>query len=217
MKKLMVILAMLSLMAAGCNTGKNVDTETTTKPAAAAPEKPAEPKAAPVVVFQTSVGDFEIQMEPEKAPKTVANFLHYVKKGFYDGTVFHRIVNDPRSSRVIQGGGMTKEGFAKQTDEPVENEADNGLKNTRGTISMARTRHPHSATSQFFINTANNAGLDYRAKTMQDYGYCVFGKVIEGMDVVDKIQNAPTTPQPHDPTERSVPINPVVIKKAYIK
>jgi len=142
----------------------------------------------PVVVMKTSMGSVEIELYPDKAPATVANFLSYVDKGFYNGTVFHRVI----SNFMIQGGGMTPGMQEKSTSAPVKNEADNRLSNTRGTIAMARTQDVHSATSQFFINVVDNKFLDYKSSTPAGYGYCVFGKVISGMDVVDKIKSVPT-------------------------
>jgi cyclophilin family peptidyl-prolyl cis-trans isomerase len=164
---------------------------------------------APRVVMETSLGRMVIELDPETAPKTVENFLQYVRDGFYDGTTFHRVV----PGFVIQGGGFTAEMVEKDTRPPIENEADNGLRNARGTICMARTPDPHSATSQFFINTKDNPVLDFRGKTMRDWGYAVFGKVIEGLDVVDAIEKVPTTRKGmHD----DVPVDPVVIDSARV-
>lgn len=135
----------------------------------------------PVVIIQTSLGDITVQLDPEKAPKTVANFLAYVDSGFYDGTVFHRVIKD----FMVQGGGMTADGKQKPTRPPIKNEADNGLKNEVGTLAMARTSVVDSATAQFFINTKNNEFLNHGSR---DFGYAVFGKVTSGMDVVRKIE-----------------------------
>ena len=149
--------------------------------------KDATPKSSPIeVIFETTMGSFTLELNPEKAPKTVANFLVYVDEGFYNNTLFHRVI--PRF--VAQGGGFEKGMKKKQTHSPVVNESDNGLLNARGTISMARTGNPHGATSQFFINVVHNPGLDFRGNQP---GYSVFGKVIEGMDVIDKIVEVPTT------------------------
>lgn len=142
----------------------------------------------PVVVMKTSMGTVELELFQDKAPATVANFLMYVDKGFYDGTIFHRVIGN----FMIQGGGFTHGMMQKQTSAPIKNEASNGLQNKRGTVAMARTMEVHSATSQFFINVVDNAFLDYKSPTPQGYGYCVFGKVISGMDVVDKIKSVQT-------------------------
>lgn len=149
----------------------------------------AAPNASqPVVLMETTAGNIKIELNAEKAPETVKNFLRYVDKGQYNGTIFHRVID----GFMIQGGGFTKDMVQKPTDAPIANEADNGLKNERGTIAMARTSDVNSATAQFFINVVNNPSLNFVAKNPQGYGYCVFGKVIEGMDVVDKIKAAET-------------------------
>ncbi|HEY2773572.1 MAG TPA: peptidylprolyl isomerase [Candidatus Binatia bacterium] len=153
----------------------------------AAPKAAPPAVAGPMVVIKTNKGTVEVELNPDKAPATVKNFLDYVDAGFYDGTIFHRVIKD----FMVQGGGFTPDGQQKPTRPPVKNEANNGLKNTRGTIAMARTAVVDSATSQFFINHADNAFLDYKNDTPQLYGYCVFGKVTSGMDVVDAIANAP--------------------------
>ena len=142
----------------------------------------------PVVELDTNMGAIVIELNEEKAPKTVENFLNYVKSGHYDGTIFHRIID----GFMIQGGGMDAEMNEKATNAPVENEADNGLKNDKGTIAMARTQDPHSATSQFFINVKDNDFLNHSGKNMQGWGYTVFGKVTSGMDVIDKMRGVPT-------------------------
>ena len=142
----------------------------------------------PVVELDTSMGAIVIELNEEKAPKTVENFLNYVKSGHYDGTIFHRIID----GFMIQGGGMDAEMNEKSTNAPIENEADNGLKNDAGTIAMARTQDPHSATSQFFINVKDNDFLNHSGKNMQGWGYTVFGKVTSGMDVIEKMRGVPT-------------------------
>mgnify|MGYP003829438449 CR=1 FL=1 len=142
----------------------------------------------PVVVMKTSLGDIEIELYHDKAPVTVNNFLAYVDSGFYDGTVFHRVINN----FMIQGGGMIPGLQEKRTLSPIKNEAGNGLSNLRGTIAMARTQDVNSATSQFFINVADNRYLDYKNASPAGYGYCVFGRVIKGMDVVDRIKSVAT-------------------------
>lgn len=161
------------------------------------------------VKLSTSSGDILIELYPEKAPETVANFLRYVEDGFYNGTVFHRVIRD----FMIQGGGMTSDLKRKPTREPVKNEADNGLRNRRGTLAMARTSNPHSATSQFFINAKDNGFLDFKSRTTQGWGYCVFGKVVEGMAVVDRIESVKTTTRG---MFRDVPATPVVIERATV-
>jgi peptidyl-prolyl cis-trans isomerase B (cyclophilin B) len=141
-----------------------------------------------MVTLHTSMGDITLELDAEKAPKTVANFLQYARDGFYDGTIFHRVI----SNFMIQGGGMTADMAQKETRAPVENEANNGLKNKCGTIAMARTNDPHSATAQFFINVTDNGFLDHTAPTAQGWGYAVFGRVTAGMDVVEKIKAVAT-------------------------
>lgn len=142
----------------------------------------------PMVELDTSMGAIVIQLNEEKAPKTVENFLSYVNSGHYDGTIFHRVID----GFMIQGGGMDANMNEKPTKAPIENEADNGLTNDIGTIAMARTQAPHSATSQFFINVNNNAFLNHSSKNPQGWGYAVFGKVVDGMDVVNKIKGVAT-------------------------
>jgi peptidyl-prolyl cis-trans isomerase B (cyclophilin B) len=144
--------------------------------------------ANPKVEMETSKGKFVIELFPEKAPETVKNFLNYVEAQYYDGTIFHRVI--PKF--MIQGGGFTSDMKRKSAGAPIKNEADNGLKNDRGTIAMARTGDPHSATAQFFINSVNNDFLNHKSKTQQGWGYVVFGKVIRGMDVVDAISAVKT-------------------------
>ncbi len=142
----------------------------------------------PVVVIETSLGDITVELDQDKAPKSVENFLGYVNDGFYDGTIFHRVI----PTFMIQGGGFTPGMEKKPTRAPIQNEADNGLKNRRGTLAMARTGEIHSATGQFFINVKDNSFLDYKGDSAQDYGYAVFARVTEGMDVVDKIKDVKT-------------------------
>jgi len=161
----------------------------------------------PVVLLETSLGKVTIELYPDKAPITVKNFLAYVKQGFYDGTVFHRVI----AGFMVQGGGFGADMQEKPTGKPIRNEAANGLKNDRGTIAMARTSNPDSATAQFFINLVNNDGLN---RPMPDgHGYAVFGKVIGGMDVVDKIAGVRTGVRKG---MRDVPLDPVVIKSVKI-
>jgi peptidyl-prolyl cis-trans isomerase B (cyclophilin B) len=160
----------------------------------------------PRVVVETSKGRIVIELFPQKAPATVQNFLAYVDAGFYTGTVFHRVI----PNFMIQGGGLTADMQKKPTEKPVANEADNGLKNTRGSVAMARTSEPHSATSQFFINTADNEFLNHRGKTPQGWGYAVFGRIAEGMSVVDAISGVKTG---SSGMFQDVPVEPVVIEK----
>ncbi|NLI83238.1 MAG: peptidyl-prolyl cis-trans isomerase [Deltaproteobacteria bacterium] len=162
-------------------------------------------QANPVVWLETSEGTIRVELWADKAPGTVKNFLRYVDEGFYDGTIFHRVIRD----FMIQGGGLTPDMKSKQTRDPIKNEAKPDLKNERGTIAMARTGLVHSATAQFFINTVDNPFLDHKNQTPQGFGYAVFGKVVEGMEVVDAIREVKTTSfgQYDD-----VPVNPVIIK-----
>ncbi len=171
------------------------------------PTHAAGPK--PVVVLDTSLGQVWVMLDPDAAPATVANFLAYVEAGSYDGTVFHRVI----PGFMAQGGGFDMAMVRRDTRAPVMNEADNGLRNARGTIAMARTGDPHSATSQFFINLKDNAFLDHTSKTPQGWGYCVFGKVVRGMDVVDSMAAVPTTSKG---MMQDVPSTPIVIQRASI-
>lgn len=165
--------------------------------------------APPRVKMITSKGDILIELDAKAAPKTVENFLAYVKDGFYEGTIFHRVI----AGFMIQGGGFDAEMKQKATRPPIPNEADNGLSNRTGTIAMARTPDPHSASAQFFINVKDNAFLDHRGKTAQGWGYCVFGKVVEGLNVVRTIENVPTTSRAG---MQDVPQEPVVIERAMV-
>lgn len=165
--------------------------------------------AAPVKVqLDTNMGAIVLELETAKAPRTVENFLKYVDDGFYTNTIFHRVID----GFMIQGGGFSPDFQKKTTLAPVINEANNGLKNTRGTIAMARTSDPHSATAQFFINVADNAFLDHTSPSPNGWGYCVFGKVISGMEVIDKIRQIPTTGA--GPFRSDVPRQSVVITAA---
>ena len=165
--------------------------------------------AMPRVELQTSMGTIVLELNRDKAPRTVKNFLGYVKSGFYDDMIFHRVVAD----FVIQAGAFDKDMVEYETKGPIRSEATNGLKNVRGSVAMARDSDPNSADSQFFINLKDNPNLDFKARTMQDYGYCVFGRVIEGMDVVDAIGQVKT----HEfKGYEDVPVKPVIIKHARI-
>jgi peptidyl-prolyl cis-trans isomerase B (cyclophilin B) len=160
-----------------------------------------------MIRLKTNHGDIVIELDAEKAPATCANFEQYVRDGHFDGTLFHRVID----GFMIQGGGMTADFTPKPTRDPIQNEAKNGLKNTVGTVAMARTNQPHSATSQFFINVSNNGFLDYPGQ--DGWGYCVFGRVVEGMDVVNKIKGVRTGSR-HG--HQDVPVEDVIIEKAEI-
>jgi len=173
--------------------------------AVAGPAQSAERKANPVVIMETSLGTMKIELWADKAPESVKNFLAYVDDKHYDGTIFHRVI----SNFMIQGGGFTPDMEQKDTKPPVKNEARSDVKNDKGTLAMARTSDVNSATAQFFINVKDNDFLNHRDETARGFGYCVFGKVIEGMDVVDKIKNVRTGTKGH---YSDVPVEPVVIK-----
>jgi cyclophilin family peptidyl-prolyl cis-trans isomerase len=195
-------LAAAVLLATACSKSED-------KPAASAP---AEPKTKnPVVELKTNKGTITIELFPDKAPKSVENFLAYAESGFFDGTIFHRVIRD----FMIQGGGYTSGLERKETRPPVVNEANNGLKNEVGTVAMARTSDPHSATSQFFINVKDNAFLDFKSETPQGWGYTVFGKVTGNMDVVESIENTPTSDR--GGAFQNLPQDQVVIESVTIK
>ncbi len=162
-----------------------------------------------MIKLNTNHGAIVLELDAAKAPNTVANFLEYAKDGFYDGTIFHRVIN----GFMIQGGGMEPGMKEKQTRASIQNEANNGLPNARGTIAMARTPDPHSASAQFFINLADNDFLNFRAETPDGWGYCVFGKVTEGMDVVDKIKAVNTSNKGH---HQDVPVEDVLIESVEV-
>ena len=161
------------------------------------------------VRLETTYGAIVLSLDAEKAPQTVENFVQYVRDGFYNGTLFHRVID----GFMVQGGGFAAGMQQKRTRAPITNEADNGLRNQRGTIAMARTPDPHSATAQFFINVADNAFLDFKAKSEAGWGYCVFGRVTEGMDVVDRIKGVATTSRAG---HRDVPAEDVTIDRASV-
>ena len=161
------------------------------------------------VQMQTTYGDIILELDGEKTPETVENFATYVREGFYDGTIFHRVID----GFMIQGGGFDPGMKQKETHPPIKNEAENGLENLNGTIAMARTPDPHSASSQFFINVKDNAFLDFSSATERGWGYCVFGKVAEGMEVVEKIKKVATTSRAG---HQDVPVDDVVIERATI-
>ena len=164
---------------------------------------------AAYVIMTTTVGPMTIELDADTAPKTVENFLSYVAGGFYDGTIFHRVIDN----FMIQGGGFTADMEQKSTQAPIENEANNGLKNQRGTIAMARTQDPHSATAQFFINVQDNDFLNHTGENMQGWGYAVFGKVTDGEDVLDKIRGVQTGSQAG---HQDVPVEPIIIESVAI-
>ena len=163
-----------------------------------------------MITLKTTLGDIVIELDYDKAPNTAKNFEDYVKSGFYKGTIFHRVIK----GFMIQGGGLEKDMNQKQTNAPIKNEADNGLKNDPGTIAMARTMDPHSATAQFFINTVNNDMLNFRSKDLNGWGYCVFGKVVSGMEVVDKIEASKTTTVSY---YQDVPVETIEILDATVE
>ena len=162
-----------------------------------------------MVTLKTNHGDITIELFADKAPATVENFLNYVKEGFYDNTIFHRVIN----GFMIQGGGFTPEMDQKATNAPIANEANNGVANEKGTIAMARTNDPHSATGQFFINVNDNDFLNHTSESVNGWGYCAFGKVTDGMDVVEKIKAVKTGTNGF---HQDVPVEPVIIESAVI-
>lgn len=166
-------------------------------------------KKNPTVLIKTSLGDITLELDAEKAPATVENFLGYVRSGFYDGTIFHRVID----GFMVQGGGMTPDMKDKKAGKPIKNEADNGLLNTRGTVAMARTQVVDSATSQFFINVADNDFLNHRDKTAGGFGYAVFARVIEGMDTVDAIRSTQTTTSG---MHQDVPKTAIILEKVSV-
>ena len=162
-----------------------------------------------MIIFNTNHGPISIELDSEKAPKSAENFLQYAKEGFYNGTIFHRVID----GFMIQGGGFEPGMREKANHDPIDNEADNGLSNLTGTLAMARTAEPHSATSQFFINVSDNFSLDHRGKTAQGWGYAVFGKVVDGMDVVNKIKSCQTTSRAG---HQDVPVDDIIIESTDV-
>ena len=207
----MFIIAMLSLVFATVfpSQGSAQDKTRVQVPPLQAPA-PTPAPGNPVAVISTSMGDITVELFKDKAPVSVGNFLQYVTEGFYAGTIFHRVM----PGFVIQGGGYTPEMAERGTRAPILNEATNGLKNTRGTLAMARTRQLRSATSQFYINVVHNSDFDHRGYAPADYGYAVFGRVLSGMEVVDKIA---TTPTGSKDGHENVPVTPVIIKSITLK
>ena len=163
-----------------------------------------------MVVFETNKGTFTVELNAEKAPVTVENFINYINKGHYDGTIFHRVI----PGFMIQGGGFEAGMVQKKSDPQIKNEANNGLLNVTGSLAMARTGEPHSASSQFFININDNAFLDFKSETPQGWGYAVFGKVVDGMDVVKRIEGVITG---NNGAHQDVPVEDIIIEKAYIQ
>jgi cyclophilin family peptidyl-prolyl cis-trans isomerase len=195
----------------GAATAAAQDAPATTAAPAAEPAPAATAAAAPKVALRTTMGDIVIELMPDKAPASVENFLQYVKDKHYDGTVFHRVID----GFMVQGGGFTADLKQKPVRGPIKNEANNGVSNARGTVSMARTGDPNSATAQFFINVVDNSRLDHVSpESGQTWGYAVFGKVVEGMDVVDRIRAVETTAM--GPFASDVPKTPVVINSAEL-
>ena len=162
-----------------------------------------------MVIIRTTFGDIKLELDAEKAPITVANFLEYARAGFYDGTIFHRVINN----FMIQGGGFDTSMVQKAVRKPIQNEADNGLKNDFGTIAMARTTDPHSATAQFFINVKDNDFLNHSGKNMQGWGYAVFGRMVDGEDVLEKIRNVKTA---SSRGHQDVPVDSVIIESVEV-
>jgi cyclophilin family peptidyl-prolyl cis-trans isomerase len=205
MLRTLLISAGLTLTALSFGT-RAQDTTPAAEPAAEAPAASSNPRVA----LRTSLGDIVVELDQAKAPKSTENFLQYVQDGHYSGTVFHRVIDN----FMVQGGGFTADLKQKPTRPPVQNEANNGLSNVRGSVAMARTNDPHSATSQFFFNVVDNPRLDFVSEQNGLWGYAVFGMVVEGMDVVDRIRALETGPQ--GPLPRDVPVTPVVIESAEV-
>jgi len=195
---------------AGNDAGNDAATPEITDPATASAVKQAKKNGNPVIALYTNLGTLHLELYPEKSPKSVANFVKYVQDSFYDGTIFHRVIE----GFMIQGGGLDLRLEKKKTRDPVVNEADNGLLNEKFTISMARTGDPHSATAQFFINTADNDFLNHKVKEPSGWGYAVIGKMIGGMQIAEWMSKAPTGPA--GPFSSDVPITPMVIEKATV-
>ena len=172
-------------------------------------QTPEVPMPAAHILMTTTLGPMTLELDADIAPKTVENFLSYVSNGFYDGTIFHRVINN----FMVQGGGFTADMEQKATQAPIDNEANNGLKNARGTIAMARTQDPHSATAQFFINVQDNDFLNHTGENMQGWGYAVFGKVTDGEEVLDKIRCAQTGSQAG---HQDVPVEPIIIESVTV-
>jgi peptidylprolyl isomerase/peptidyl-prolyl cis-trans isomerase B (cyclophilin B) len=197
-----LLLGALMLGISGCGASEPGKQTVSTAPATGQP-------ANPRVLIETSKGNITVELFPGQAPQSAGNFINYVKTGFYDGLIFHRVI----PGFMIQGGGMTADMVEKPKNAPIQNEADNGLKNLRGTLAMARTGEPHSASSQFFINVADNAFLNHRGKSFEGWGYAVFGQVVDGMDVVDAIV---AVPRGNRGMNGDVPLEPVVMQRVTL-
>jgi len=195
--KILFSLVAAIVLLAGCSNPE-IETEI-------AQESETTKETKTMILMKTTQGDIKLELNAEKAPNTVANFMKYVESGHYSGTIFHRVIEN----FMIQGGGMAANMTEKRAPAKVDNEANNGLKNVRGSIAMARTSDPHSAGAQFFINVVDNGFLDFKAPTAQGWGYCVFGQVVEGMDVVDAIKGVPTG-------RGDVPTEPIVITEVIV-
>lgn len=206
LRKIVLLLALAVLF--GCSTQQEQASQETEKQVTKT-EEDAEMKNTKVLLT-TNLGEIEIELFDKEAPVTVKNFVSYVKSGFYDGTVFHRVIPD----FMAQGGGYTEDFGQKETNETIQNEANNGIKNERGTIAMARTNFPHSASSQFFINLVDNHFLDFVSETPQGWGYAVFGKVTKGMEVVDEMAKVPTGSAAFFRSD--VPVTNIIIEKAVV-
>ncbi|MFI4954522.1 MAG: peptidylprolyl isomerase [Gammaproteobacteria bacterium] len=207
--KHMLGISICALMLVGCENKQEQKPAETTSPAAEATQTENTSVENSYVKINTNQGSFVIELNGQKAPITVKNFMNYVNEGFYSQTLFHRVI----PGFMIQGGGFTTDFEQKPTQPPIKNEADNGLKNLRGTVAMARTMDPNSASAQFFINLADNDFLDYRSPTPQGWGYAVFGKVVEGMDVIDTISKEKTGSRSG---HEDVPVNNVVIESIEV-
>ena len=205
---LVCVLLAFAALAGGAQGGSSTKARVQAPPLQAPAPTPA--PGNPVVVVATSMGEFTIELFKDKAPVSVENFLGYADAGFYEGTIFHRV----KAGYVVQGGGYTPEMVEKATRAPIQNEATNGLKNTRGTVAMARMRALRSATAQFYVNVANNSALDHRGYSPDDFGYAVFGRVLSGMEVVDAIAKVQTG---INGEHEDVPASPVVIQKVTVK
>ncbi len=204
MRHAVLLPALLAISVSACAAQKEPKTEAT------APAQPTTASSSmPRVTLNTSMGNIVVELNPEKAPLSSANFIEYVNSGHYNGTIFHRVIDN----FMIQGGGFDANMQQKPTRAPIQNEANNGLKNTRGTIAMARTSDPQSASAQFFINVKDNDFLNYSSPTQQGWGYTVFGQVVEGMDVVDKIKVVQTS---NAGGNQNVPTTPIVIQQAVL-
>ena len=204
MKRFLGLFLLSLFVLTGCNSNTGSSTEETTQLPSGDTTM-----SNPKIKFETSLGEFTAELYPEKAPKSVENFLSYVNAGFYDGTIYHRVI----PGFMIQGGGMNPDMSEKSNNAPIENEADNGLSNETGTLAMARTGDPHSATSQFFVNASDNTFLNHTAKNQQGWGYAVFGKVTDGLDIVKAIEAVKTG---NNGGHGDVPLEAVVMNKVTV-